>query len=466
MTPSLDIDHVRRFSCSDDGLYTGEEVCMLGEENNNTNDDNDETGLLDSIVCGIDQIGVEIELNGSLLSSSTDDGLTLSDTMMSVEETSPPPPSISSPENEEVADKIEDEEQPSATLDHTPIDAVVDSNNCPTAAEEVISGGVLTIHDTGNCNGRSSSQPIRSTSTTLRTLRRQILMKATSRIKLMSPKKKKRNQRRTLYNSNPSSSPPLSPQARDALKDDDNITNGKEKANNINDDATCCESSSVTSRNSNSPNSTAQSLVHTPSSITASTCDFGQHNEPNHHAIFSNYLVSNPWEAAKAGDYATLSYIAKNHADDNIWTQKDEAGYVPLYYACVSYNNAPNCFGKYGLESVKLLLKVWPVGVDLPEELFTMEGEESGTTGPNSSSSSNDNSNGNEDNKMQILHKDVLDILSRSTKTKGMMSWMPHLPEIMEQTSVDAGMVVEGVSDVVPVSFLEDLGDDGYVEDY
>ena len=384
---------------------------MLGEENNNTNDDNDETGLLDSIVCGIDQIGVEIELNGSLLSSSTDDGLTLSDTMMSVEETSPPPPSISSPENEEVADKIEDEEQPSATLDHTPIDAVVDSNNCPTAAEEVISGGVLTIHDTGNCNGRSSSQPIRSTSTTLRTLRRQILMKATSRIKLMSPKKKKRNQRRTLYNSIPSSSPPLSPQARDALKDDDNITNGKEKANNINDDATCCESSSVTSRNSNSPNSTAQSLVHTPSSITASTCDFGQHNEPNHHAIFSNYLVSNPWEAAKAGDYATLSYIAKNHADDNIWTQKDEAGYVPLYYACVSYNNAPNCFGKYGLESVKLLLKVWPVGVDLPEELFTMEGEESGTTGPNSSSSSNDNSNGNEDNKMQILHKDVLDIL-------------------------------------------------------
>ena len=465
MTPSLDIDHVRRFSCSDDGLYTGEEVCMLGEENNNTNDDNDETGLLDSIVCGIDQIGVEIELNGSLLSSSTDDGLTLSDTMMSVEETSPPPPSISSPENEEVADKIEDEEQPSATLDHTPIDAVVDSN-CPTAAEEVISGGVLTIHDTGNCNGRSSSQPIRSTSTTLRTLRRQILMKATSRIKLMSPKKKKRNQRRTLYNSIPSSSPPLSPQARDALKDDDNITNGKEKANNINDDATCCESSSVTSRNSNSPNSTAQSLVHTPSSITASTCDFGQHNEPNHHAIFSNYLVSNPWEAAKAGDYATLSYIAKNHADDNIWTQKDEAGYVPLYYACVSYNNAPNCFGKYGLESVNLLLKVWPVGVDLPEELFTMEGEESGTTGPNSSSSSNDNSNGNEDNKMQILHKDVLDILSRSTKTNGMMSWMPHLPEIMEQTSVDAGMVVEGVSDVVPVSFLEDLGDDGYVEDY
>ena len=47
-----------------------------------------------------------------------------------------------------------------------------------------------------------------------------------------------------------------------------------------------------------------------------------------------------------------------------------------------------------------------------------------------------------------------------------MMSWMPHLPEIMEQTSVDAGMVVEGVSDVVPVSFLEDLGDDGYVVDY
>lgn len=231
---------------------------MLGEENTNTNDDNDETGLLDSIVCGINQIGVEIELNGSLLSSSTDDWLTVSDTM-SVEETSYSSLlSISSPENEG---------EPSATLDHTPIDG-------PTAAEG------------------SSSQPIRNTSNlrTLSTLRRQILkLKATSRIKLrMSPKKKKRNQRRTLYNSISSSSPPLSPKARDALKDDDNITNGKEEANNINDNATCCESS-VASRNSNSPISTAQSLVHTPSSITASTCDFGQHNDPNRHAIFSNY---------------------------------------------------------------------------------------------------------------------------------------------------------------------------------
>ena len=427
MTPSLAIDHVRRFSCSDDGLYTGEEVFMLGEENTNTNDDNDETGLLDSIVCGINQIGVEIELNGSLLSSSTDDWLTVSDTM-SVEETSSSLLSISSPENEG---------EPSATLDHTPIDAVVDNT---TAAEDY--------------NRGSSSKPIRNTSTlrTLSTLRRQILkIKATSRIKLrMSPKKKKRNQRRTLYNSISSSSPPLSPQARDALKDDDNITNGKEEANNINDNATFCESS-VASRNSNSPISTAQSLVHTPSSITASTCDFGQHNDPNRHAIFSNYLVSNPWEAAKNGDYATLSYIAKNHADDNIWTQEDEAGHVPLYYACVSYNNTPNCFGKYGLESVKLLLKEWPVGVELPEELFTMEGKEEEEGGFK---------------KTPILHKDVLDLLSRSTKTKGMMSWMPHLPEIMEQTSVDAGMVVEGVSHVMPVSFLEDLGDDGYVEDY
>ena len=233
---------------------------------------------------------------------------------------------------------------------------------------------------------------------------------------------------------------------------------------------------STNSRSTKSSTSTRESsreIESTSSSITVSTCDFGSingnHNggKLNEHAIFENYLFTSPWEAAKNGDYATLSYIVNNENDVNIWIQKDEEGHVPLYYACTSYNNYKHNSGKYGLECIKLLLRVWPLE-HLPSELLRDNTENNENGGTVSS---------NDDKKKNHLQEDVLEILARSTKSKGQLtrhktayrySPEPELPEIREQTSSlsDGGIVVEGVSEVVPVSFLEDLGDDGYVEDY
>jgi len=238
---------------------------------------------------------------------------------------------------------------------------------------------------------------------------------------------------------------------------------------------------STNSRSTKSSTSTRESsreIESTSSSITISTCDFGSingnHNggKLNEHAIFENYLLTSPWEAAKNGDYATLSYIVNHENDVNIWIQKDEEGNVPLYYACTSYNNYKHNSGKYGLECIKLLLRVWPLE-HLPIELLrdnTGNNEEEEKKGTAESS--------NYDMKKIHLHEDVLQILSRSSKSQGQLTrhktthrYSPglELPEIREQTSSlsDGGIVVEGVSEqVVPFSFLEDLGDDGYVEDY
>ena len=228
---------------------------------------------------------------------------------------------------------------------------------------------------------------------------------------------------------------------------------------------------STNSRSTKSSTNTRESsreIESTSSSITVSTCDFnGNHGgKLNEHAIFENYLLTSPWEAAKCGDYATLSYIVNHENDVNIWIQKDEEGHVPLYYACTSYNNYKHNSGKYGLECIKLLLRVWPLE-HLPPELLR---DNTGNNGVTDIS--------NNDMKKNIhLHEDVLAILCKSTKSKGQLTrhkttrYSPglELPEIREQTSSlsDGGIVVEGVSEqVVPFSFLEDLGDDGYVEDY
>jgi len=237
---------------------------------------------------------------------------------------------------------------------------------------------------------------------------------------------------------------------------------------------------STNSRSTKSSTNTRESsreIESTSSSITVSTCDFGSINgnhggKLNEHAIFENYLLTSPWEAAKNGDYATLSYIVNHENDVNIWIQKDEEGHVPLYYACTSYNNYKDNSGKYGLECIKLLLRVWPLE-HLPPELLhdnTGNNEEEEKKGTAERS--------NYDMKKIHLHEDVLQILSRSSKSQGQLTrhktihrYSPglELPEIREQTSSlsDGGIVVEGVSEqVVPFSFLEDLGDDGYVEDY
>jgi len=238
---------------------------------------------------------------------------------------------------------------------------------------------------------------------------------------------------------------------------------------------------STNSRSTKSSTNTRESsreIESTSSSITISTCDFGSINgnnggKLNEHAIFENYLCTSPWEAAKNGDYATLSYIVNHENDVNIWIQKDEEGNVPLYYACTSYNNYKHNSGKYGLECIKLLLRVWPLE-HLPIELLrdnTDNIDKEKKIGIIAESS-------NDDMKKIHLHEDVLQILSRSSKSQGQLTrhktthrYSPglELPEIREQTSSlsDGGIVVEGVSEhVVPVSFLEDLGDDGYVEDY
>ena len=187
-----------------------------------------------------------------------------------------------------------------------------------------------------------------------------------------------------------------------------------------------------------------------PSSITTSTCDFAP--EPDLHVVFESYLQTNPWEAARRGDYATLSFIA-DYDDAAIWTQVDEHGRVPLYYACTSYNGgsrgssdgrgnggcggaaAPQSFGKYGLESVALLLRAWPEDADLPGDVLDLCGERGDS-----------------------VHADVAEVLSRSHRVRDAVI----LPPLAARTETR----INGVSEVVPVSFLEDLGDDGYVEDY
>lgn len=76
----------------------------------------------------------------------------------------------------------------------------------------------------------------------------------------------------------------------------------------------------------------------------------------------------NPWNAAKRGDYATLLRIEKQHSTHHhngaIWTSTDTHGNVPLVYACTQGGS----YGKYGFESVKLLLHVWPGNI--PRELL------------------------------------------------------------------------------------------------
>eukprot|EP00571_Detonula_confervacea_P003956 CAMPEP_0172325378 /NCGR_PEP_ID=MMETSP1058-20130122/53864_1 /TAXON_ID=83371 /ORGANISM="Detonula confervacea, Strain CCMP 353" /LENGTH=387 /DNA_ID=CAMNT_0013041907 /DNA_START=26 /DNA_END=1189 /DNA_ORIENTATION=- len=384
----LAIDHsqVR----SDDGLYTGEEVCaMLGE-----NDD----------MAGIEQVGVEMELDEEAL-ISTNVSLVITMEEDSLTEDEPQPQHDSTKEDE--PQHVDEPAALSSVDDDLPI-------NCS------VGRPTKTIITIGRAVNKSISR--RSVQGKLRFLRSQLFTKATSKLKSVV---------------NHPITPLSSPKALQALKmASDNSTCDMTHASN--------NSSSIASHGELDHNET---LGHTPSSITASTCDFCP--DINHHAVFESYLVTNPWEAAKRGDYATLSYIA-NHDDDHIWTQEDESGHVPLYYACTSYSQSNGLsFGKYGLESIKLLVRVWPLGVELPTALLNKCNE------------------GN--NNDLAIHKEVVEVLSRSTKSEGRILQRPPL-----LASIDANLSdicdennrIEGVSDVVPVSFLEDLGDDGYVEDY
>jgi hypothetical protein len=234
---------------------------------------------------------------------------------------------------------------------------------------------------------------------------------------------------------------------------------------------------------------TTRALLRASSSITTSTCDFT--NEINHHAMFESYLSSdNPWDAARRGDYAALKYISK-FDDQAVWTMEDEEQKVPLYYACMSYS-LQNNDGIYDqqqqhppsskLESVRLLVQTWPTDRDFPKYLM---------------------------DELPSIHADIRAILTRAEKkrrdvnnggvvtryqqqqlsssplhlmkSRSTINFQPTINERLRSVSTPeaavavgsasetvgvASLIIDDVDQVVPISFLEDLGDDGYVEDY
>lgn len=419
---SFNIDHsqVR----SDDGLYAGEEICaMLGEN--------------DGIV-GIEQVGVEMELDEADISISMD---------ISVE-------SSSTREDEEAGE--DEQRDDDVAVIPQPVTPVTRRSHVPGKrhATDRTAAAIIPV-------GRAVDSSIGSQSPLggkLHFMRRQLLTKATSKIKSIVKRGTIVQQAGQLdfQQGRPNCSSPRAKRALSAVR-------SAEQAEVVpGDDSTCAmthASNSASTIASGRDTGSPPTLGYTPSSITASTCDFAP--DVNDHAVFENYLVTNPWEAAKRGDYATLSYIA-NHDDANIWTQEDEAGHVPLYYACTSYSQSENgtSFGKYGLESIKLLIRMWPAGVELPRALLEQCRNSSRNIGGGGAATEGGVA------RPATVHKDVLEILSRSKKGKGQLRtplalFRAQLSEITEED-----WKLEGVSDIVPVSFLEDLGDDGYVEDY
>ena len=110
-------------------------------------------------------------------------------------------------------------------------------------------------------------------------------------------------------------------------------------------------------------------------------------------------------------------------------------------------------FGKYGLESVRLLVRLWPRGTEYPQSLLDI---------------------------MPAVHREVLEILlltrrgdvvverSSSSHLLGCPS-SSMLIGCLPPTIVKRGghnFPPEEISYGVPFSFLEDLRDNGYVKDY
>lgn len=367
----LAIDHSSNL---EDGLYTGEEICaMLGENDG-----------------GIEQVGVEMELDPDFLSMD-----------MAVEDDAQRAPLSSQHDHNGIVDRRRDADETGMAEAKRP------KNNRSAITVDRSSVAVVNIGQTVKTKRTFGGK--------LQILKRQLLTKATSRLKIMVVQ---------------NTSPLPSPKAQKVLQSADQ----QQKAEQQRSDNSTCDMTHA-SLNSSDPSSIASSRSYNdssmaPSSITASTCDFAP--DPNLHAVFESYLMTNPWDAAKRGDYATLTYIA-NHDDANIWTQKDEFGQVPLYYACTHYSQwNGQSFGKYGLESIKLLVEAWPNDVDFPKSLLELC------------------------SKRNSIHKDVVEVLSKSNKSTNTV--------VLRMAKKD--WKIEGTSDVIPVSFLEDLGDDGYVEDY
>ena len=194
------------------------------------------------------------------------------------------------------------------------------------------------------------------------------------------------------------------------------------------DDSTAASSTQASSHTSSQVSSIETAISSMNSTITISTADFDDTASNLSDLAFQSFLTTTTWEAAKRGDYATLNYIVTRH-DNNVWTQPDVDGNVPLYYACVN-----GChYGKYGVESVKLLIDVWPGGsTEIPNDLLKCCLKETTNT---------------------AVKNELKKAMGKSTF-------------LVNSSRKEVAKVLESTDLVTPQSFLDDLGDDGYVEDY
>jgi hypothetical protein len=194
------------------------------------------------------------------------------------------------------------------------------------------------------------------------------------------------------------------------------------------DDSTAASSTQTSSHTSSQVSSIETAISSMNSTITISTADFDDTASNLSDLAFQSFLTTTTWEAAKRGDYATLNYIATRY-DNNVWTQPDVDGNVPLYYACVNGSH----FGKYGVESVKLLIDVWPGGsTEIPNDLLKCCLKETTNT---------------------AVKNELKKVMGKSTF-------------LVNSSRKEGVKVLESTDLVNPQSFLDDLGDDGYVEDY
>lgn len=195
------------------------------------------------------------------------------------------------------------------------------------------------------------------------------------------------------------------------------------------DDSTAASSTQASSSHTSSQVSSIETAISSMNStITISTADFDDTASNLSDYAFQSFLSTTTWEAAKRGDYATLNYIATRY-DNNVWAQPDVDGNVPLYYACVD-----GChYGKYGVESVKLLMDVWPGGrTEIPNDLLKCCLKETTNTS----------------------------VKNELKKAMGKSNFL------VNSSRKEVAKVLESTDFVTPQSFLDDLGDDGYVEDY
>lgn len=194
------------------------------------------------------------------------------------------------------------------------------------------------------------------------------------------------------------------------------------------DDSTAASSTQTSSHTSSNVSSIETAISSMNSTITISTADFDDNASNLSDLAFQSFLTTTTWEAAKRGDYATLNYIT-NRYDNNVWAQPDVDGNVPLYYACVYGGH----YGKYGVESVKLLIDAWPGGsTEIPNNLLKCCLKETTNT---------------------AVKNELKKVLGKSTF-------------LVNSSRKEVAKVLESTDFVTPQSFLDDLGDDGYVEDY